>query len=247
MGPPQPQLLLLRDPRVTLPSPARQMGAKQARQGQPHVAAVPRQQRRRAMLTLQLGGDPSGGHSHAWRLGHLPGMRCQGSILGAAGKAPCREEALRLPTGSAAASEPPPPPGASSCPVRRDLPPEQEKRNESDGAHGPPAPPGGEGGTTQLPPFSCRVEDTPPRTEQEHLPTAPAFQGGGSMTSRYLLRCFTGTYFCLKMAGVWGKGKSILPSTEQPAQLHHLPLEMGEGDDCRLLSGGWMLVPMSGC
>lgn len=191
--------------------------------------------RRRTMLTLQLAGDPSGERSHAWHRGvTCPGMRCRGvraASLGAAGKAPCREEALRLSTGSAAASVPPPPPGASSCPVRRDLPPEQEKRNESDGAHGPPAPPGGEGVAAQhrsspgwLP---LREQDTPPGTE--HLPIAPAFQGWGSMTSPYLPRRFMGTYFSLKMAGEWGMGKSTLPSTGQSAQLHHFALGICRG------------------
>lgn len=38
-----------------------------------------------------------------------------------------------------------------------------------------------------------------------------------------------GTYFHLKMAGEWGKGKSTLPSTGQSAQPHHLALGICKG------------------
>lgn len=179
-GPPEPQLWQLRDPKVTLPTPARQTGAKQAPYSSFHVAAMPRQRGGGRCLPCSSAGIPPGDAAMAGPRGHLPGdAGVRAASPGAAGKAPCREEALRLPTGSAAASVPPPPPGASSCPVRRDLPPEQEKRNESDGAHGPPAPPGGEGVTTQRrsPPVWLPLceQDTPPGTK--HLPLAPASQG----------------------------------------------------------------------
>lgn len=86
MSPPEPQLWQLRNPKVTLPTPARQTGAKQAPSSSFHVAAMARQ-RGGAMLTLQLSGDPCGGRGHGWSAGSpARGCGCQGSIPGRRGK-----------------------------------------------------------------------------------------------------------------------------------------------------------------
>lgn len=77
--PPEPQLLLLRDPKAALPTPARQVGAKQAPYGCFPCGSDAPAARRRVMLTLQLSGDPSRGRSHDWDHGvTCPGMRVSG-------------------------------------------------------------------------------------------------------------------------------------------------------------------------
>lgn len=165
--PPEPQRWPPRNPKLALPTLAWQTRAEQA----PYwlfPCGISAPAAGNAYLEAQQ-GSLQGRLPWLGAGDHLPGdAGVRAASLGAAGKAPCWEEALRLQP----AAPPPgcllPPPslGASSCPVRRDLPPEQEKRNESDSACGPAAPLGGEGipfPALLLPPGFSGASRTPHR------------------------------------------------------------------------------------
>lgn len=86
-GPPEPQLWQLRDPKVTLPAPARQSGAKQAPEGRFHVAAMPRQRGGGRCLPCSSLGIPPGDAAMLETAGSpARGCGCQGSIPGRRGK-----------------------------------------------------------------------------------------------------------------------------------------------------------------